>query len=52
MVLSKGILEFIPKDNMTYREHSKVVVPPKTSRTAKLLCGKVGLALIGTWHNK
>jgi hypothetical protein len=52
MVGFESILEFIPSDHMICREHSKVVVPPKTGRTANLLHGKIGLVLIGTWHNK
>jgi hypothetical protein len=52
MVGSEGILEFIPSDNMTCREHSKVVAPPKTGHTTNLLHGKTGLVFIGTWHNK
>jgi len=52
MVTPKCILEFIPSDNMISREHAMVVIPPKTRRTAKLLCGKESLISLRTWHWK
>jgi hypothetical protein len=52
MVGSECILEFLPSDNMIGWEHGEIVVPPKAYGTAKLLCGKMGLICIGTWHHK
>jgi hypothetical protein len=52
MVGSECILEFLPSDNMIGWEHGKIVVPPNSRGTVKLLRGKMGLICIETWHHK
>jgi hypothetical protein len=50
MVGSERILEFIPSNNMIHRKHSKIVVPPYTRSTAKLLRGKLSFVGFRTWQ--
>jgi hypothetical protein len=50
MVGSERILEFIPRDNMIRRKHGKIVVPPYTRSTAKLLRGKSSFVGFRTWQ--
>jgi hypothetical protein len=45
MVAPECSLELIPSDNLISWEHAKVVIPPKTCRTAKLLRGKASFVL-------
>ena len=52
MVSSECILEFFPSNYVISWQHSIVVVPPKTSRIVKLLCGKAGLVCIRTWQHQ
>ena len=46
MVTLECSLEFISSDNVISREHAKIVIPPKTRRTVKLLHGKASLILL------
>jgi hypothetical protein len=49
MVGSERILEFIPYDNMIHQKHGKIVIPPYTCSTAKLLRGKSSFVGFRTW---
>ena len=44
----KGIPEFLPKDNMSSRLHSTIVIPPNASGATKLLGGELSLVRIST----
>jgi hypothetical protein len=50
MVGSERIFEFIPIDNMIRQKHGKIVVPPYTCGTAKLLGGKSSFVGFRTWQ--
>jgi hypothetical protein len=50
MVGSERILEFVPCDNMICRKHGKIVIPPYTCSTTKLLRGKSSFVGFRTWQ--
>ena len=48
MMCPKGIPEFLPRDNMSSRLHSTIVIPPNASGATKLLGGELSLVRIST----
>ena len=48
MMCPKGIPEFFPRDNMSSRLHSTIVIPPNASGAMKLLGGELSLVRIST----
>jgi hypothetical protein len=49
MVCPKCIFKLIPGDDVVSRKHCKVVVPPYTCSTAKLLRGKLSFVRFRSW---
>jgi hypothetical protein len=52
MVCSKSSLEFFPCDNMSFRLHGIVVVPPNASITTELLGYEESFVCFGAWDGK
>ena len=48
MMCPKSIPEFLPRDNMSNRLHSTIVIPPNTSGATKLLGGELSLVRSST----
>ena len=48
MMCPKGIPEFLPRDNMSSKLHSTIMIPPNASGAMKLLGGELSLVRIST----